>query len=352
MKTFELATKKSKRRNLLKSVALSSLGTAVLLAGAYLGLNNLTSSHAWKIVDYYEVKSQINAPNISNVDWSFKPTSQFSGLFKANQVKDVAGILVPFEDFEVAYSWSPRLGIFGQSQDSNSYKDANKTSLYTHGQGYKLPLFFNTAYDYSQKGSLMTLTQDIALLPQMASQAVEVALTFDKPYTYEEIAERIPDTLKINWYWIGTKSDYDTASLGLEDQLGFSPNFQQTQNYDQMKETEGDYQAHLKELEKQPKSQRFANSYTVFKANLEQALAKDWLSIKKSEADGTNFDLKEDAAAYLKDNPDGKTAKFAGVILTGRAEDFASLEQAKWIFASNIGLSVEIQPYHQLKIEP
>nr|WP_105138953.1 MULTISPECIES: anti sigma factor C-terminal domain-containing protein [Streptococcus] len=40
--------------------------------------------------------------------------------------------------------------------------------------------------------------------------------------------------------------------------------------------------------------------------------------------------------------------EFAGIILTGKAEDFAQLEGKDWIYASSIGASIPIQPYYQL----
>lgn len=58
--------------------------------------------------------------------------------------------------------------------------------------------------------------------------------------------------------------------------------------------------------------------------------------------------LEDDAKTYLKNNSNYKTATFSGVILTGRAENFVQLEDKDWIYASNIGQSVTIQPYHIL----
>lgn len=40
--------------------------------------------------------------------------------------------------------------------------------------------------------------------------------------------------------------------------------------------------------------------------------------------------------------------EFAGIILTGKAEDFAQLGGKDWIYASSIGASIPIQPYYQL----
>ncbi|GGE34279.1 anti sigma factor C-terminal domain-containing protein [Streptococcus himalayensis] len=362
MKTFEIATKKSKRKTLLKTVGFSTVGTLTFLVGGYLLLNKITSENAWKMERFYEMKSSISYPNIQAIDWSFDASSQFSGTFRANQVKDIAGISVPFEPYTGNYSLSPR--VVGGRQDMNLYQTKDGKASYTHGHSYKSPMFFNREYDYRKNKEYgSNLTQDIALLPQMTGKAVEVAVTFDKPYTFEEIASMIPETLKINWYWIGTSSSYNTGDLDVDDQIGFTPNLEQTQTKEELEREQQDfskknekasteegekrYQEHLKRLAEQDVVKRFENSYTTFYDNLQKVVAEDWQSTRTA-SDGSRFDLKADIESYLKNNPDGRKAKFAGLILTGKAEDFAPLEKANWIFGSNIGQSIALEPYHQL----
>ena len=43
--------------------------------------------------------------------------------------------------------------------------------------------------------------------------------------------------------------------------------------------------------------------------------------------------------------------EFSGVILTGKAENFAQLEGKEWIYASSIGASIPNQPYYKLDKE-
>ncbi|MER0124125.1 hypothetical protein ABPH35_10960 [Streptococcus sp. ZJ93] len=56
-----------------------------------------------------------------------------------------------------------------------------------------------------------------------------------------------------------------------------------------------------------------------------------------------------DDLEFIKENyPTLADAKFSGVILTGKAENFAQLENQDWIFASSIGAAIPNQPYYQL----
>ena len=40
-----------------------------------------------------------------------------------------------------------------------------------------------------------------------------------------------------------------------------------------------------------------------------------------------------------------KTAKFAGVIVTGRTQNLAKLDNQKYTFATNVGVTTPIMPY-------
>lgn len=354
MKTFELATKKSKRKNLLKTSLVATGVTLTSLVLLNMGLEQLTSKNAQALRERYDIMQNISLPNIASKLAYFKPTSHYTGFFHVDQAKDIAGITVPYETLELPYALRPIADhrIFPRGHVGN-----RATALYTYGQGHKIPLFYNTKFDHQIDKRPMTVTQDIALLPQMEGQAVEMAVTFDKPYTLMEIAELVPDTLTINWYWIGSTSSYDISMIT---PLGFSGGYF-PQTYEEVQKELAtvnklsgkaldDYLASRPIPAAVSPEQGLYNSYTHFVGNLKAALNKGMLNDYYSLNEDT-YHLGEDAQAYLAANPDGATAKFAGVILTGRAEDFASLENQPWIFGSNIGQHIEIQPYHILSIE-
>ncbi|MER0123950.1 anti sigma factor C-terminal domain-containing protein [Streptococcus sp. ZJ93] len=353
MKTFEVAAKKSKRKNRVKTILLSIVTGFLLLVVAWKGLAWITSRNANEVREYHQTMTEISYPNVSYINWSFIADSEFTGTYYADQVKDIAGITVPFEDFEEHYGLYRG---YGRNQHLNLYKSSDSKGGYTHGNSYKVPLFYNTNRHYQQMGNIVT--QDISLLSQMPNRVVEMAVTFDKSYTFDEIQAMIPSNLNINWYWIGSNSSYDTSELKLNAQIGFQPNLAQLETYEEMKkqekpanlskeEAQKAYEDYQKKLADLTPSQGFRNSYTFFQAHLEKALANHWLGYSVG-ADGKDYDLTTDVKDYLKKNQDGKTATFAGVILTGKAEDFTQLEKSSWIFASNIGQDVEVKPYHHL----
>ena len=282
----------------------------------FLGLRSLTERHAEMVKENYLLRSEIAYPNIDYTTWGFEANSEFTGTFYSHRSKNIDGISVPFEEYQGNYSI---FGPMSASQNEGLEERDSNSSNYTHGNLYKVPIFYNV--NASAKTVSMELTQDISKATEMTGQAVEVAITFDKPYTYQEITEMVPDNLlvNVNWYWIGTSSTVDTVNLALEAQLGFAPS------------SINDYAADFKN----------------FKSNLKKAIESGVVDSRYSIEDET-LSLEDDAKTYLKNNSNYKTATFSGVILTGRAENFAQLEDKDWIYASNIGQSVTIQPYHTL----
>lgn len=352
---FEKLAKRHKRRNIFRTVTISVVLSLFLMVLGFIGLNRLTSKNGQNIQQYYTVISEIAYPNISYSSWGYDATSQFTGNFVSHRFKDIDGISVPFEKYEHYYSL-----ILNQKSSANNnslMSDDNGRSMYTRASHYKVPMFFNKGKKV-QLGSIKP-TQDIPLIRQMSGQAVEVAITFDKGYTLKEMEQFIPKNLKLNWIWSGVQLEY------LESQFGFTPYFNLGLTGEQQKKMNAEI-AKAYQTKKNPdlnpiyqkyshKSavspvERMENSYTAFQDRLEQYFKMEESSLQTvTTEDGEVYSSKAMLKEYLRQNKNPKTAKFEGVILTGRAENFDQLQNADWIYASNIGQSIQIQPYHHLE---
>ncbi|MBJ8325203.1 anti sigma factor C-terminal domain-containing protein [Streptococcus pacificus] len=342
---FEKIVKKNKRRQFIKTVGASILAIFVLLIIGYKGLNELTKTHGEDIKDRYLLLSEIAYPNIDYSNWHFNVTSQFAGVFESHRYKNIDGIEVPFEPYQGYYSLG---GNLDNNNDSEYLLEGdNGQSSYTHGSHYKVPRFYNINFNYNED-SYNQLTQDITYVSDLNGEAVEVAITFDKPYTYDEIKTMIPDNLMINWYWIGTTSDLDTVNFQPKDLFGMT-DYQQI--YKESKEVpfEEIYNSFIKYLKSGLYNQWISGNYSRENDSLEETEGNSNFTEEKMNTDKNNyFDVKEDVQNFISNNPDSKTAKFSGVILTGRSENFEALKNKEWIYASNIGQTVEIRPYHHL----
>lgn len=354
---FEKIAKKSKRKNGLKLVAISSIVALAVTGGIYYSLEKVASHNAEKVMSHYTKLSEIAYPNIDYISWGYEATSHFSGNFYSNRVKDIDGIMVPFEKYTGSYSILLK-NSFNQDERPNTADGGH--SQYTYGNQYKLPIFYNTTFKNTE---YIKVTQDLTLVPEMTNKAVEVAITFDKPYTLAEIEKKIPENLKLNWIWIGQYNVFEPSG-GPDTQFGFTPYFDAGLNAEEQKALEKEIDEAMKKdkdadmsaiYDKYEKKTQLTplkgmeNSYSIFQENVQDYLKAGYGFVSTTDEDGQEYSTDQFLKDYLEANPDPKTAKFAGVILTGRAENFKQLENADWIYASNIGQSVEIQPYHHLE---
>ena len=329
METFEILAKKSKRKRLWKTVAISSFVSLALLLLLGKGLIELASSNGRNLQKEYEVMSEIAYPNVDYDSLYYTQNSLFSGTLHSDRFKDLDGVKVAYPSYEGNYSL---IGAFKDPTAEGTYLSLSGT--YTRTLRQKYPVFYNI----NAKGTIDTkrIPQELASVKEMPNQLVEVALTFDKAYTYKEIQKMIPNNLKINWYWIGSQSENDIEQYS-DPQFTYGANASLLFTYDL------DFRKKAKEANKE--QQTFLDYLKKADKNLFPSLS--------------GYNMYNEVESYLKkfgqldirepENRDQLT--FSGVILTGKAENFAQLEDKEWIYASSIGASVPNQPYYKLDKE-
>ena len=332
METFEILAKKNKRKRLWKTVAISSLVSLALLLLLGKGLIELASSNGRNLQKEYEVISEIAYPNVDYDSLYYTKTSSFSGTLRSDRFKDLDGVKVAYPAYEGNYSLT---GSYKNPTSEGTYLSLSGT--YTRTLRQKYPVFYNINVKGTKDSNSMP--KELASVKEMPNQLVEVALTFDKAYTYKEIQKMIPNNLKINWYWIGSQSEDGENGMALrtDPQTIYGANSTLLNPYpsDGKKESE----------EAKQEQQTFLDYLKKADKNLFPSV--------------NGYNMYNDVEAYLKkfgqldireaENRDQLT--FSGVILTGKAENFAQLEGKEWIYASSIGASVPNQPYYKLDKE-
>lgn len=313
---FEKLAQKSRRHQRWMAVCFSLLLGVLLFGLTSKALTEMASHQARSYEKDYRLKNEIAYPNISYQDYTYTPTSRFAGLFVSNRFKDLDGIKVPYEPKQAYYSIGR---VTADSNDYLSIGDSGK-SAYTRQNLYKSPIFYNRRLTYKNDDGFQK-TNDLTLMSQLPNQVAEVAITFDKDYSYREIAKMIPDNVNIVFYWIGVDGQYDTAGLAPDNQLG------------------------MPVFERIPVEQSFKVFLKGMKSNL---VENSRLAELTNSSNNTKYDERDVISNYLKHNTGLQKAYFAGVLLTGKTENLAKLKDKDWIFAANIGQSAEIMPYHKL----
>lgn len=275
-----------------------------------------------RLMTYYTQRAAIAYPNIY-VKSNSKPNGRFSATYHLERIKDIDGVSVPYAPLNAtANLFDTHIDVTGDTVDYQSFRDLATNTFYSNQSKDRNPAFFNVKADWKKEFSGKP-SQELALTKEMDGQLVEVALTFDKPYSYQDLQEMLPENLKQNWFWMGTINPEQNFAYDLADVYGLS--FRQ-------KELEMNYTYFIQQVAEAMKDPR--HKITTFYGG--------------SDTTFSNYDDLE----YIKKNyPTLETAKFSGVILTGKAENFAQLEGKDWIFASSIGTSIPNQPYYHLEKE-
>ena len=332
METFEIVANKSRRKRLWKTVAISTFVSLVILGLFGKGLIELASMNGQNLQKQYEVMSEIAYPNVDYDSLYYTQTSYFSGTLRSDRFKDLNGVRVAYPAYEGNYSLT---GSYKNPTSEGTY--SAKSGTYTRELRQKYPVFYNINAKGTKDSN--SIPKELASVKEMPNQLVEVALTFDKAYTYKEIQQMIPNNLKINWYWIGSQSeDVDnTGALRTDPKTTYGANASLLFTYD------SDVRKKAKEAKKE--QQTFLDYLKKADKNLFPSVS--------------GYNTYNDVESYLKkfgqldirepENRDQLT--FSGVILTGKAENFTQLEGKEWIYASSIGASVPNQPYYKLDKE-
>lgn len=320
MKTFEEVTKKSKRKNLWKTVGISSIvGIALLLSSVY-ALRLFSNYRSQQAQEHFNRVLRVTYPNVDVERFYVNEIGIVSGYVDYTLSKDLAGVPFAFGHLEVEYNFYGFFTNFGQyfPQGSEEY-------LYHQDSNSKLPVFYNT--------KTATGSQELSSVKELKGQLVEVAITFDKKYTLADIKNKVPSTLKQNWYWIGTEHhQLRTEYLSLVSLFGM--NSEQVQAVTAEVATD-ELVPYISPLSVMKELVAYQGDYAL------------------------SPEIKGDVQAFVDKFGDTDVTKqeeidqleFAGIILTGKAEDFVELENADWIYASSIGASVQNQPYYQLDVE-
>lgn len=317
MKTFEEVTKKSKRKNLWKTVGLSSIVGIVLLLSSIYALRLFSNYRSHQAQEHFNRVLQVTYPNVDVERFYVNEIGIVSGYVDYNLSKDLAGVPFAFGHLEVEYNF---YGVFANF--AQYFPEGSEEYYYHQDSNSKLPVFYNT--------KTTTGSQELPYVKEMKGQLIEVAITFDKKYTLAEIRNMVPNNLKKNWYWIGTeKSQLRTEYLSLVSLFGMDSEQLQAVTAEVATDDLVPYTSPL-------------------------TVMKELVDYQGDYA--LSPEIKGDVQAYVNKFGDTDFTKqeeidkleFAGIILTGKAEDFAQLEGKDWIYASSIGASIPIQPYYQL----
>lgn len=246
---------------------------------------------------FIEQVSTVMSPNIEVSDRYLADTNFMGGKVTSHRYKDIEGYREAWSPIVQPYSWT---WLGNQSGDTLNSTDTTNHAAYDRLTQHKIPLFYNPKVKHPD----VQRAADVNRVARTKGAVAEVAVSFAHPLTYTQIQQRLPKNLHAVWYWIGVGPKADATFM--------DNNFLGVQ---------ADSQGHMVATKDE-------NYYRSFRQTLKQ------LDVGYGY---NNFNIGEYAHKYAKQYPTLKTAKFAGVIVTGDSENFKPLANADWIYASSAG---------------
>lgn len=296
-KSITGALKKAKRKQLLKIIITSIIVVLILLPVLYKTGNYFAAKSSTRLHDRLFLEHSISQPNIQIDSQVTSNSSTFGGNIVTNRSKNINGYLVQWSTLTSSYDW------FSSDIDYNEiipgfYWSDREFYEYDKQTKKKVATFYHPSIKKYYDG----VQNELGEITKMENHVAEVAISFDEPYTFEEIKAKIPDNLNIVWlYMTSPVVDESKGPSGMS-VYGFDP-------ADSPKE-----------------------SYKSF-----------FESLKKYDAKGNNETIQK----FLKLNKNMKFSevKVLGVMLTGQTQDFKALEDQDYIRGASVGATAEIVPY-------
>ena len=325
---FDQLIKKEKRKRLLKTIAISFVTTVVLLFIGFTLINKRMEMQYKKAQEMANITDMIESPNLVSQSQYLSTSGRVTSQLKSERFKNIDGYMVAATPLEINFSL---FGIgYGSGKNSSLTVPITKTKeigAFSRENGEKLPLFFNPKHKESETQQEAKATHEARTLSGFKNHVAEVAISFKEPMTYAEIQAKIPENVLINWYWLGMASDQLSATETVGKVIGI--------NADEAGKLSSE------PLKSKTSSAWWSPNYPSFVAAVKTAAEKRGYTVN-------GLDIYQDALKQIEKYPTLKTAKFSGIIVSGRTENLATLDDEPYVYTTNEGLQAEILPY----IEP
>ncbi|MGD6779803.1 anti sigma factor C-terminal domain-containing protein [Sutcliffiella horikoshii] len=201
---------KARRKSVIRNIIISTF-SLIVVGALFLFINGQVVSKAHlKAADTNRLLYEISHPNVQigggEVDYDI-----FSGSYTYNQFKIIENRIIP---------WGLELRSFngiGHNNKSSAIavydeirvgENEDELRRYNTTNGQRVMDFYHPWLDY------LAVHYDLDLIQDAPSDAVmEVAISFDQPYTTNEIQEIFKLNNKITWFWVNEYKQNDKKHL-------------------------------------------------------------------------------------------------------------------------------------------
>ena len=291
------ALNKAKRKQLLKIIIITIIVVLILLPILYKTGNYFAAKSSTRLHEQLFLHNAIAQPNIQIDSQVTSNSSTFGGNIVTNRSKNINGYLVQWSTLTSSYDWL-RIKIDHNELIPGSYSSDTESYEYDKQTKNKVATFYHPSIQDYYDG----IENELGEISQMENHVAEVAISFNQPYTLQEIQAKIPDNLNIVWlYMTSPISDESNGPSGMP-VYGFDPSHAPKDAFNS-----------------------FIDSLEQYDANESNETIQEFLETNKDKP----FD----------------EVKILGVMLTGQTQNFKALENQDFIRGASVGATAQIVPY-------
>ncbi len=197
--------RKAKFWSTIKIIGITLIITPIVLVVVWYGLSHSSLKSAQKVMDDIYLLNKISAPNVQ-ISKQIIDDNLFGGKIKTTTYK-VLG------DKHRPYIWEPLesdYNLFGtnthhyisdsiQIEGSESLAETNQFERFNEYTGDREMFFYHPKISYDvYKDSIGELNQ------LEENTLVELGLSFDNAYSFDDIKSKLPSGVQVDWWWVDT----------------------------------------------------------------------------------------------------------------------------------------------------
>lgn len=325
-KQFGKVIKRAKRKTWIRNILISLVASIVAITLVQFGALQLTYRAGDKALNEEWLHMTMTSPN--EYESGYKNQTGFlSGTLEFSSYKIVEGVPVPWGSRMAEYKVPGFLKFTGLSGNIGNVtvvdpdmkaKNYMYYRPYNASNGQRELMFYVPGVDYNGK-----IVNDLDLVGKMGvNKAVEMAISFDKDYSLDEVRAMLPGEVTPVWYWVDTFDNRETF------------------NFKPYKDERGETSYPT------PMTKTFGVYGFGVRPDWEQVEVKDFLQdlqfgLKQKgrytkEYERINNYLKKD-----KQQPDESDVRLLGVVVTGTAEELQALRGQSYVRAAALGAVTE-----------
>jgi hypothetical protein len=309
---FEKLVKKARKRSLIKMMLISLVISLIVLTGLYFIGDTVMKIKMEKETNLDSIWNGIIGANVEEqgTTYNYSPTTATT---KTKLVKKVGGVPIPWGEQEKVFTilGTSRLLTTDGPSGSGSIEDERIPLYY---QGERVVEFFHPQVNYNQ------IFDDRTLLNKIDDNSViEMAISFDKGYSIEEVNQVFKDQLA--WYWVDTFSKDDIKE---HNELNKNESF--SRGY-----TINGFEAYGFQYNQHPKANPASNFISI---------------LEMIKEDGGNYqneavEIFNNISNQGKMNLEPENLKIIGVIVTGKPSDLKKFSDTSMIRGATLGATTD-----------